>query len=93
MDSAWPMSRRRKAVKKMAEEAEAGNVKAATLLMAYAYGKPVEHKTVEFTGIEAAREAVAELMERFDLKPEEAVPIVAEQFGVSEQELISEAVN
>lgn len=42
MNEAWPASRRKRAVQKMAREAEAGNVKAYMALMAYAYGKPKE---------------------------------------------------
>lgn len=42
MALAWPVARRKKAVQKMAKEAEAGNVKAYSALMAYAYGKPKE---------------------------------------------------
>lgn len=48
MTSAWPMARRRKAIKALADAAEKGNVKAVGLLMAYAYGKPKE--THQHTG-------------------------------------------
>lgn len=47
LDSAWKIADRRKVIDRLAELAGEGDVKAATLLMAYAYGKP--HETIQAT--------------------------------------------
>ena len=91
LNAAWPMSRRRKAIRAMADEAEAGNVKAATLLMNYAYGKPKER--IEVTNpAEAAKDALRAILSETGLSEERARQIVAARFGIPEQELVSDEV-
>jgi len=50
LSKAWSAGSRLAAVRKLAEMAEAGEVKAAQLLLAYAYGKPVERHEVTGAG-------------------------------------------
>jgi hypothetical protein len=49
----------------------------------------IDHK-VEVSSVEAAKQAMKEIMHKFELQPEVAAPIIAEKFGISEAELISE---
>ena len=50
LDKGWPEAARLKVIRKMASKAAAGDVKAATLLMAYGYGKPIETKQLTGEG-------------------------------------------
>ena len=52
LDETWKPASRRKVLKKLIEDAEAGDHDARVLLLAYAYGKPVERK--ELTGADGA---------------------------------------
>lgn len=47
LDSAWKLQDRQNVIEKLAELAQGGDVKAAGLLLAYAYGKP--HETIQAT--------------------------------------------
>jgi hypothetical protein len=48
LDAAWTPTDRKAVIKALIAQSKKGNVKAAALLMSYAYGKPIEHK--EHTG-------------------------------------------
>lgn len=94
MDENWPPEQRAAMVKAWGERAAQGDLEAGKLLMAYTYGKPVEHRKVELVGVDAARAALLEfLAEHPKAKLKDVAPIYAEQFGVPEEELITEAVN
>ncbi len=43
----WPVAKRKATLRKLAEMAEAGDLESARLLLAYAYGKPVERQEVQ----------------------------------------------
>lgn len=45
-DSSWPVAERLACIRRHARKAKTGDVKSFQLLMAYAYGKPVEHKQI-----------------------------------------------
>lgn len=94
MDENWPPEQRAAMVKAWGERAAQGDLEAGKLLMAYTYGKPVEHRRVELVGIDAARAALQEfLAEHPKAKLKDVAPIYAEQFGVSEEELIEELIS
>lgn len=57
------------------------------------YRERVEHSGKVEIGVQAARDALKSIMAQHGLSQEVAAPIVAEQFGVSEADLITEAVN
>jgi hypothetical protein len=96
MNAAWPAERRAKAVRAMATAAEKGNVKAFSALMAYAFGKPTEHKIVESRTpeqvAEYARERLREVLAEHPglTKKERAelIKYVAVKAGVDEAELV-----
>ena len=48
LERVWTPASREKVLKKLVQDAESGNHEARVLLLAYAYGKPIERK--EITG-------------------------------------------
>ncbi len=42
LNECWPLAERKKCIRKLARRASDGNIEAARLLLAYAYGKPKE---------------------------------------------------
>lgn len=48
LNRAWPKAERAEMIKRLAIQANAGDVRAAALLLSYGYGKPIER--VEHTG-------------------------------------------
>lgn len=62
LNSAWPMARRRQTIKALADAAEDGNVKAATLLMNYAYGKPKEQHVITGADGESLMQPIADAL-------------------------------
>jgi len=52
LEATWKPASRKKVLTKLIEDAEAGDHDARVLLLAYAYGKPVERK--ELTGADGA---------------------------------------
>lgn len=66
----WPESDRIQTIEVMGHRARAGDVKAATLLMNYAYGRPIERQVISGESGEAIRIEVAYA----DLDPAEAAP-------------------
>jgi len=51
LDYAWPPAQRAACIQKLVAMAEAGNLDAAKLLLAYTFGKPPEHITVNSAGV------------------------------------------
>jgi Family of unknown function (DUF5681) len=49
LDKTWPVSKREAALSNLVTMAEAGDLDAVKLLLAYTYGKPVDRKDVTLT--------------------------------------------
>lgn len=64
LDDAWPQEQREAAIKKMAELASGGDVRALTLLLAYRFGKPLEKHEVMGGAGEALLQPVADAIEK-----------------------------
>lgn len=95
MDSCWTDRQRKETIKAWAKRAEMGDLEAGKMLMAYAYGKPTEHRQIEILNPkQAAIDAVKRFREDFPNVPvDELVEWAAQDFGVDKAELITEAVN
>jgi hypothetical protein len=62
LKKAWPKDAREAVIRKMSEEAQAGNVKAATLLLNYEFGKPVERQEITGADGEPLMQPVADAL-------------------------------
>lgn len=85
LDECWTTEQRKEVITKLHEYAISGEksaVSAATLLLAYAYGKPKEHVRVDVVDFKKlAAETLAELQDEYKLPLEQARAIVTQQFG------------
>lgn len=86
LEDCWTQDQRKEVIGKLHDLAVSGGkpaVAAATLLLAYAYGKPTEHVKVErVDNQKLAAELLAELQsEKFKLSLEQARAIVLETLG------------
>lgn len=79
MDRAWSERQRLACVRKMNQLARKGDVRAFTILMAYAYGRPVMHAEINVNEI-SPNELLEYVMEEYNLTREQALPIVAKYF-------------
>lgn len=82
LERVWKIEDREEVIRTLHRNAVAGNDKAASILLAYAYGKPSEHVKVEvFDPAKLAAETVSELQSEFSLPLEQARAIVLGTFG------------
>jgi hypothetical protein len=96
LEDCWTYEQRKEVITKLHEYALSGSksgVSAASLLLAYAYGKPTEHVKVETVDPKKiAIETIWTIVNETGLSEEEARTIVSKRFGISESDLISSEV-